>query len=355
PTVSGSVFARRESSGVGMSPPPSRRATRRSSVAPMSACTSSSRSSGLVPRRSSAMIRSASAWSWRSRASTEYPRASHGNGALTSSSRSVIASARSIRPSASPSSRPSYAAASSWDSRSSRSSSVIDSRTGAISAAGGGAGADAWSSARSRRQAVTAASSSPVATNPALAPGLMPHAPGQSACPVRLSRTRRPLPAAQRASSLARVRFLAAATTDPGLRRPENEDAYLLDVEQGLFCVADGMGGHAAGEVASRLAVEVLAREMARPDVDAALDARLRAAVATANRAILEAAERDPALAGMGTTLTALALARDDGGFTIAHVGDSRAYLFRHGELDQLTADHTWVQQQVDAGMLTPE
>ncbi len=115
------------------------------------------------------------------------------------------------------------------------------------------------------------------------------------------------------------------------------------------------MGGHAAGEVASRLAVEVLAREMARPDVDAALDARLRAAVATANRAILEAAERDPALAGMGTTLTALALARDDGGFTIAHVGDSRAYLFRHGELDQLTADHTWVQQQVDAGMLTPE
>lgn len=151
------------------------------------------------------------------------------------------------------------------------------------------------------------------------------------------------------------MRFLAAATTDPGLRRPENEDAYLLDVEQGLFCVADGMGGHAAGEVASRLAVEVLAREMARPDVDAALDARLRAAVATANRAILEAAERDPALAGMGTTLTALALARDDGGFTIAHVGDSRAYLFRHGELDQLTADHTWVQQQVDAGMLTPE
>jgi len=151
------------------------------------------------------------------------------------------------------------------------------------------------------------------------------------------------------------VRFRATATTDPGLRRSENEDAYLLDTEGGLFCVADGMGGHAAGEVASRLAVEVLAREMARPDDGATLDARLRAAVAAANRAILETAERDPALAGMGTTLTALALARDDGGYTIAHVGDSRAYLFRRGKLSQLTADHTWVQQQVDAGLLTPE
>lgn len=150
------------------------------------------------------------------------------------------------------------------------------------------------------------------------------------------------------------MRFVATATTDPGLRRPENEDAYLLDTERGLFCVADGMGGHAAGEVASRLAVEVMAREMARPDDGAALDDRLRAAVAAANRAILETAARDPALTGMGTTLTALALARDDGGFTIAHIGDSRAYLFRRGELSQLTADHTWVQQQVNAGLLTP-
>lgn len=163
----------------------------------------------------------------------------------------------------------------------------------------------------------------------------------------------RPLPGAPRASSLARVRFNATAITDNGLRRPENEDAYLVDVEKGLFCVADGMGGHAAGEVASRMAVDVLAREMARPDAGA-LDARLRGAVVAANRAVLEAAERDPALAGMGTTLTALALALDDGGFTIAHVGDSRAYLLRHGELRQLTTDHTWVQQQVDAGLLSP-
>jgi serine/threonine protein phosphatase PrpC len=151
------------------------------------------------------------------------------------------------------------------------------------------------------------------------------------------------------------VRFEAAATTDPGLRRPDNEDAYLLDTERGLFCVADGMGGHAAGEVASRLAVEALAREMARPDAGAPLDARLRAAVAAANRAILEAAGRDPTLVGMGTTLTALALATDDRSFTIAHIGDSRAYLYRQGALTQLTADHTWVQQQVDAGLLTPE
>jgi serine/threonine protein phosphatase PrpC len=151
------------------------------------------------------------------------------------------------------------------------------------------------------------------------------------------------------------VRFEAAAATDRGLRRPENEDAYLVDTTRGLFCVADGMGGHAAGEVASRMAVEALAREMARPDAGAPLDARLRAAVVAANRAILEAADRDPALAGMGTTLTALALAQDNRSFTIAHVGDSRAYLYRQGELSQLTADHTWVQQQVDAGLLTPQ
>ena len=151
------------------------------------------------------------------------------------------------------------------------------------------------------------------------------------------------------------MRFVATATTDHGLRRPENEDAYLVDAEQGLFCVADGMGGHAAGEVASRMAVEVLASEMARPDAAPALDARLRDAVIAANNAIFEAAERDPALAGMGTTLTALALHPAGRTFTIAHVGDSRAYLFRRGELQQLTEDHTWVQQQVDAGLLTPE
>src|SRR5690606_27769322 len=188
-------------------------------------------------------------------------------------------------------------------------------------------------------------------------PRSVPHAPRPAA--IRVPATsppgRRPLPATQRTSRLAPVRFEAAATTDPGLRRPDNEDAYLLDTERGLFCVADGMGGHAAGEVASRLAVEALAREMARPDAGAPLDARLRAAVAAANRAILEAAGRDPTLVGMGTTLTALALATDDRSFTIAHIGDSRAYLYRQGALTQLTADHTWVQQQVDAGLLTPE
>src|SRR5690606_21762654 len=82
---------------------------------------------------------------------------------------------------------------------------------------------------------------------------------------------------------------------------------------------------------------------------------RLCRAVMAANRAILEAADDDPARSGMGTTLTALALPPDADAFTIAHVGDSRAYLVRAGELRQLTTDHTWVQQQVDAGLLTPD
>src|SRR5690606_22602646 len=118
------------------------------------------------------------------------------------------------------------------------------------------------------------------------------------------------------------------------------------------------MGGHAAGEVASRLAVEVFTREMERmggaPAPDQTLEAGLRRAAVAANRAILEAASADPATEGMGTTLTAIALAPARDAFAGVHIGDSRAYLFRDGALHQLTTDHTWVQQQVDAGKLSP-
>jgi serine/threonine protein phosphatase PrpC len=154
------------------------------------------------------------------------------------------------------------------------------------------------------------------------------------------------------------VRIQAASATDRGLRRPENEDAHVAESELGIFCVADGMGGHAAGEVASRLAVEAFSREMERladaSAPDGPLEAKLRRAATAANRAILDAARADPATEGMGTTLTAVALTPERDAFAGIHIGDSRAYLFREGTLRQLTTDHTWVQQQVDAGALTP-
>lgn len=125
-----------------------------------------------------------------------------------------------------------------------------------------------------------------------------------------------------------------------------------------VFAVADGMGGHAAGDVASRLATEMLRRAFARAPSSrirsAALARRLIEAIDAANRAILEHAAQHRECTGMGTTLTVLAPLAAADQCVIAHVGDSRAYRVREGELRQLTCDHTWVQQQVDAGMLTP-
>lgn len=149
-----------------------------------------------------------------------------------------------------------------------------------------------------------------------------------------------------------------AAATDRGRRRSSNEDAFVVRPELGFFVVADGMGGHAAGEVASRMAVDTVTEQFlaARPAAlsAAGLEPALAAATAAANRAICERGEREPDKAGMGTTLTALALLPDTDAWRIAHVGDSRAYLLRGGELTQLTTDHTWVQQQVDLGRLRP-
>lgn len=142
-----------------------------------------------------------------------------------------------------------------------------------------------------------------------------------------------------------------AALTDTGLVRTSNEDAYL--VAEPLFAVADGMGGHQAGEVASGTTIETL-RQLAQgiasdEDPGAALVESARAA----NRAVYEKAAGDPALLRMGTTLTA-AIARD-GQLSIAHVGDSRAYLFRGGKLEQLTQDHTLVAEYVRYGRMTEE
>jgi PPM family protein phosphatase len=154
------------------------------------------------------------------------------------------------------------------------------------------------------------------------------------------------------------VEIAAAGLTDRGSRRPRNEDALLVRPDVGLFAVADGMGGHAAGEVASRLAVATLEQTLApRLAAGAPPPDRLRrtlaAAVHSANAAILQRAAANPTEFGMGTTLTALALLRRRG-CLIAHAGDSRAYLLRAGTLRQLTEDHTWVREQVRAGLLTP-
>jgi PPM family protein phosphatase len=153
------------------------------------------------------------------------------------------------------------------------------------------------------------------------------------------------------------IAWRAAGGTHVGRVRPGNQDALHVDTERGIFLVADGMGGHAAGEVASRIAVEVVSAALAevvdgRPGPDEVTGA-LERALRDAERFILEHAARDRSTSGMGTTLTAGVLS-PEGWYRIGHVGDSRAYLLRDGALAQLTRDHTWVQREVDEGRLTP-
>lgn len=154
------------------------------------------------------------------------------------------------------------------------------------------------------------------------------------------------------------MRWTFASLTDRGRRRRRNEDALLVAPERGLFAVADGMGGHAAGDVASHLAVAALASAVPHPlppELDAdGLGAQLRTAVLAAHEAILAEADAVTSQRGMGTTLTVLAPLPHDGVAVIAHIGDSRAYRLRAGRLEQLTRDHTWIQNQLDQGMLTP-
>ena len=148
------------------------------------------------------------------------------------------------------------------------------------------------------------------------------------------------------------MRLSSAAGTHVGLIRPQNEDSYLC--EHPLYAVADGLGGHAAGEVASALVVERLT-ELTFGD-DVSLDAaqqELAEAVRDANRRIHRSAAEDPQHAGMGSTVTAAVAV----GATLcfAHVGDSRGYLLRGGELSQITEDHTPVQRAVRAGVISAE
>ncbi len=155
----------------------------------------------------------------------------------------------------------------------------------------------------------------------------------------------------------------AFGLTHVGRQRQHNEDAFLVESDARLFLVADGMGGHAAGEIASRIAVDSISEFILHTKEDDgtwphAYDEhftrttnRLMAAVRLANTRVLEAMRKDARLRGMGTTV--VACMADEERVSVAHVGDSRAYLIRDGQLSRITNDHSWVFEQVQAGMLT--
>lgn len=151
------------------------------------------------------------------------------------------------------------------------------------------------------------------------------------------------------------MHITSAGRTDVGVIRSGNEDSYLMVPDRGIFVVADGMGGHAAGEVASDMAVHYVARELdsLRGLSDEQVAERMRGAIRTANGAIFQRTLTEHDKRGMGTTVTVLTLYESR--FLIGQVGDSRAYLLRDNKLSQLTKDHSYVQEQVDAGYLTPE
>lgn len=149
------------------------------------------------------------------------------------------------------------------------------------------------------------------------------------------------------------MKYSWAIESHVGLVRSGNEDAFAPDNDGAaegpvVVAVADGMGGHTAGEVASRLAIAAATADEFEPALDPV------ARVERANAAVADAVAEDASLAGMGTTLT-LGVFDADGALRMAHVGDSRAYLLRNGELRQITDDHTLVAELVAGGVLTPE
>jgi PPM family protein phosphatase len=164
------------------------------------------------------------------------------------------------------------------------------------------------------------------------------------------------------------MRLIGSGASDVGRKRTHNEDAHLLLSEENLYCVADGMGGHASGEVASRIAVEEMAeffRITGRDDeatwpfkMDPARsydDNRLLTGVKLANVRIFERAATDQRLRGMGTTIVAAYFPKAGRRVLVAHVGDSRGYLFRRGALRQLTEDHSLLNDYRKSRALTPE
>jgi len=163
-----------------------------------------------------------------------------------------------------------------------------------------------------------------------------------------------------------RVPLDVASLSHPGMVRTHNEDSIFVDADAGLAVLADGMGGYSAGEVASGIAVNVISngmlpelgsgRELSKVDIGSGLTHAaliLQQQIALANKGIYEAAQARPECAGMGTTLVAAVFYANR--VSIGHIGDSRCYRLRGDKLEQLTHDHSLLQEQIDSGMLTPE
>jgi protein phosphatase len=162
------------------------------------------------------------------------------------------------------------------------------------------------------------------------------------------------------------MKVLQAGLSDVGRKREHNEDSFVVVPEDHLYVVADGMGGHAAGEVASRIAVNAIADFIASTRKDAEItwpyeydttlsvaSNRLKTAIRLANQKIIDTIAQRRELEGMGTTLVSILLS--EGVACVGHVGDSRAYIVRDGQLTQLTGDHSWVNEQVKLGFLTKD
>lgn len=165
---------------------------------------------------------------------------------------------------------------------------------------------------------------------------------------------------------MSALRISSEALTDVGRKRKGNEDAHSVDAGHKLYVVADGMGGHAAGEVASRIAVDSIGEfvvltagddEITWPfglDETISYDGnRLKTAIRHANRKVLEATRENAELEGMATTVVAVLVDGDIA--NIAHVGDSRIYKWSDGEMTLLTSDHSWVNEQIQTGVISPE
>ncbi len=162
------------------------------------------------------------------------------------------------------------------------------------------------------------------------------------------------------------MRIEARGQTDVGQKREHNEDSFLVCPELGLFVVADGMGGHAGGGTASRIAVQTIETRMrvareASPELfaspgtleESAIPELLRESVESACESIYQEAQGNPSLTGMGTTVTAAVIAGRK--VFVAHVGDSRCYLARAGRIYQVSEDHSLVNEQLKAGAITPD
>jgi serine/threonine protein phosphatase PrpC len=161
------------------------------------------------------------------------------------------------------------------------------------------------------------------------------------------------------------VQIVSGGVTNVGRVRTNNEDSFRIVEPMSLYILSDGMGGEAHGEIASAMAVDVVAKHCSETEVDPAMTIfadmpsawsektrRLSSAVHLANKTIFDSAQKHPEQRGMGATITAAWL--DGSRLSIAHVGDSRAYLLRSGSLQQLTSDHSLVAEQVRRGILTP-